>query len=69
MPAAKIKRGDNLSCEVCGLVLTVDELCGCMEAHEIICCDLPMKKTRAASKPTKAKAKSTARPKARARAK
>ena len=37
---AKIKAGDLLSCEVCGLAVIVDEECGC--AAEIICCDEPM---------------------------
>lgn len=62
MPAAKAAtKGDTLECEVCGLSVVVDEECGCAEAHEIICCDMPMKPKRAA----RAKAK----PKAKARAK
>jgi hypothetical protein len=38
---AKAKKGDNLSCEVCGLVLVVDETCGCGEM-DILCCEKPM---------------------------
>ncbi len=67
---SRVKTGDVLSCEVCGLVLIVDEECGCAVA-EIICCEEPMmnkgpaapKKTRAAAKPKK-KAKPSAKKKA-----
>ncbi len=37
--------GDTYQCDVCGLAVTVDEVCGCTEAHEIICCAEPMKRT------------------------
>jgi hypothetical protein len=43
----KTNPGDNLVCGVCGMSVTVDELCGCVEAHDIICCEQPMKKKRA----------------------
>jgi hypothetical protein len=54
---SKVKSGDMLSCEVCGLTVVVDEECGCATV-EIICCDEPMankgpappKKTIAAAK-------------------
>ena len=38
----KVRRGDRYSCEVCGVVVSVDEVCGCAEAHEIICCGQAM---------------------------
>ena len=38
---SKLKTGDVLTCEVCGLAVVVDEDCGCAVA-EIICCDEPM---------------------------
>ena len=41
----KISKNDAYTCELCGLVVLVDEECGCVEAHEIICCGEPMKKT------------------------
>jgi len=46
--AAKGKRktGGGYVCGVCGLSVTVDEACGCAEAHPIICCMKPMKKKR-----------------------
>ena len=52
-PAKKVvarrnpKTGDAYSCSVCGLSVTVDEACGCVEAHDLICCSEPMKKKRA----------------------
>jgi len=39
----KVSRGDQYSCEVCGLVVSVDEACGCVEACDIICCGEEMK--------------------------
>ncbi|MFN3740519.1 MAG: hypothetical protein ACK4TF_07605 [Thermodesulfovibrionales bacterium] len=41
-----LKQGDRYECSVCGLVVSVDELCGCMEAHEIMCCGKAMKKKK-----------------------
>lgn len=37
----KVKTGDVLSCEVCGLSVIVDEDCGCA-ITELICCEEPM---------------------------
>jgi len=42
----KGKKGETYACGVCGLSVTVDEVCGCAEAHDIICCMKPMKKKR-----------------------
>ncbi len=54
---SKVKAGDVLSCEVCGLAVVVDEECGCAMA-EIICCEEPMmNKGPAAPKKTAAKSK------------
>ena len=38
---SKVKPGDVLSCEVCGLSVIVDEECGCAIA-ELICCEEAM---------------------------
>jgi sec-independent protein translocase protein TatB len=57
---AKAKKGDSLSCEVCGLVVVVDEACGCAAA-EILCCDQPMTKGKPAAK-KKLAAKTAAAP-------
>jgi hypothetical protein len=45
---AKTKKGDMFTCDVCGLIVTVDEACGCA-TEEIICCDIPMTKGKAAA--------------------
>jgi hypothetical protein len=42
----KAKAGEGYACDVCGLSVTVDDVCGCIDAHDIICCDKPMKKKR-----------------------
>ena len=42
----KTKVGDSYVCGVCGLALTVDEDCGCLEPCDIICCSEPMKRKR-----------------------
>jgi hypothetical protein len=42
----KNKAGDGYVCQVCGLAVTVDEVCGCVDTCDIICCDKPMKKKR-----------------------
>ncbi len=53
---AKAKKGDLFTCEVCGLVVAVDESCDCA-VGELICCDIPMEKGKAkmkkAAKPAK----------------
>ena len=43
---AKVKAGDQYKCSVCGLVVSVDETCGCVQKCDIVCCDTPMKKKR-----------------------
>lgn len=79
---AKAKKGDQFTCELCGLVVAVDESCDCV-VGELICCDIPMEKgkakmkkaakpaKKAAKKPVKkaapAKAKKAAKPKAKAK--
>ncbi len=48
-PATKAKKKsvEKYSCEVCGLVVSVDEACGCAEACDLICCGTQMQKKRA----------------------
>ena len=38
-----LKKGDAYTCTVCGLGITVDELCGCVDTCDIICCEKQMK--------------------------
>ena len=58
---AKTKQGDSLSCLVCGLVVTVDEVCGCSETV-VVCCDQPMAKGKLAADKARKKAAVTANP-------
>jgi hypothetical protein len=39
--ARKVSQGDQMYCDTCGLVVTVDETCGCA-ACDIICCGAQM---------------------------
>ena len=38
-----VEKGDVYKCSVCGLAVTVDEVCGCVDTCDIICCDKQMK--------------------------
>lgn len=38
-----VKKGDAYQCSVCGLAITVDENCGCVDTCDIICCGTEMK--------------------------
>jgi hypothetical protein len=38
-----IQKGAGYTCSVCGLAVTVDEVCGCVDTCDIICCEKPMK--------------------------
>jgi len=37
------KKGSRYSCGVCGLSVTVDNICGCVDTCDIICCNEEMK--------------------------
>jgi hypothetical protein len=39
------KKGSALTCRVCGYRVIVDEACGCVEEHVLLCCDQPMQKS------------------------
>ena len=60
---AKARKGDMYSCEVCGLIVVVDEVCGCATA-DLVCCKAPMGRGKAAA--AKAKKKALAQPAAKA---
>ena len=40
---ARGKKGNRYTCEVCGLIVTVDSACGCADACDIVCCGHAMK--------------------------
>ena len=52
------KKGEKYSCEECGLVISVEDPCGC-EPCEIVCCGEPMKPVK---EPQKAKPKASPKP-------
>lgn len=65
-----MKAGEKYECEECGLVVIVEDVCGCDDC-KIVCCGEPMKKVKApAKKAVKAPAKKAAnvvvKPKAKA---
>jgi hypothetical protein len=39
----KVKKGDKYLCDVCGLVVSVDTVCGCVDMCDILCCGKAMK--------------------------
>lgn len=49
----KIAKGDPYVCEVCGLAVSVDEVCGCVDVCDIICCGKPMKEKKSKVRATK----------------
>ncbi len=42
----QVKEGEAFKCTVCGLAITVNEECGCVDACDIICCEQQMKPVR-----------------------
>ncbi len=55
------KKGEKYTCEECGLIVLVEDPCGCEECA-LVCCGEPMK-------PVKATAKAKPKPKAASKAK
>lgn len=48
------KIGEKYKCDECGLVVTVEDPCGC-SACDLICCGEPMKPAKATKEKPKAK--------------
>jgi hypothetical protein len=40
------KKGTKYKCEECGLIMVVDEPCGCEPACVPVCCETPMKEVK-----------------------
>jgi hypothetical protein len=38
-----VKKGSKYACRTCGLVVSVDEVCGCVDVCDIVCCGEQMK--------------------------
>ena len=52
-PAVKAAKGDKLECGVCGMVVSIEEICGEDAPCNIICCGEPMKPKKAKVKTAK----------------
>jgi len=44
---AVVPKGSRYTCNVCGMVVSVDTTCGCVDACDLICCEKPMKLKKA----------------------
>jgi hypothetical protein len=42
--ASKAKKAPGHECLVCGYRVIIDEACGCVEEHVLLCCGEPMKR-------------------------
>jgi uncharacterized ferredoxin-like protein len=42
--AVKAKKVPALQCGICGYRVVVDQACGCVEEHVLLCCNQPMTK-------------------------
>jgi hypothetical protein len=54
------KKGEKYKCDECGLVVLVEDPCGC-ETCDIVCCSAPMKQIK--EEKAKEKPKAAAKPK------
>jgi hypothetical protein len=43
-------KGETYECSSCGLVVVVDQDCGCADACDIVCCGEPMQQKKPRSK-------------------
>jgi hypothetical protein len=50
------KKGDKYKCEECGLVVLIEDPCGC-DTCDVICCGAPMKPVQVSKAKPKAKLK------------
>lgn len=42
-PAKKgVQKGSKYACKACGLVIVVDQVCGCSDVCDLICCEQAM---------------------------
>ena len=48
----KVAKGASHPCQVCGLVVSVDEVCSCVDVCDIICCGKPMNERKIKVKAT-----------------
>jgi hypothetical protein len=56
------KKGEKYKCDECGLVVLVQDACGC-EQCDIVCCGAPMKQIKEKPKPKATPKPKTTKPK------
>ncbi len=39
-------KGNKYTCQECGLVVTVDEVCNCVDVCDLVCCGEPMEQNK-----------------------
>ena len=44
--ARKTNKGARYACGLCGMIVTVDNVCGCVDTCDIICCGEQMRPKR-----------------------
>jgi hypothetical protein len=42
----KVSKKKKLYCEKCGLIVTVDKACGCIDTCDLICCGQQLKEKK-----------------------
>lgn len=47
-------KGDRYECDECGMIVLVEDACGC-SACDLVCCSVPMKKMGKKAAPAKKK--------------
>ena len=43
---SEMRKGNRLTCGVCGMSVVVDSICGCEATHPVVCCGTDMKSGR-----------------------
>lgn len=39
----KVKKNQKYECQECGLVISIDECCGCADYCDLMCCGAPLR--------------------------
>lgn len=41
-PKKGVQKGSKYTCKACGLVIVVDQVCGCSDVCDLVCCERVM---------------------------
>ncbi|MCW3998865.1 MAG: hypothetical protein NWE93_01340 [Candidatus Bathyarchaeota archaeon] len=55
------KQGEQYRCDECGLVVIVQDPCGCEDTCELVCCGEPMEEVSASEKKSSSKSSAPAK--------